>query len=250
MDPAGALSAFVFGALSFASPCVLPLLPGYLALMSGYSTAELQAGKASVLRMVRVTALFVAGFTLVFVALGAGATSVSGLLLRNRILVSRVAGSLIILFGLLILVMAFSSSPRLGFLYRERRLEVKPSRLGGWAPPLMGMAFGFGWTPCIGPVLAAILQLAAAQDTVGRGMMLLFLFSMGLGVPFIAAGVGVTKVYSGVRFLQRRLKWINAASGLLMVGFGVLFVTGRISDLSSLISSLMIRLGLEWLASI
>ena len=250
MDPAGALSAFVFGALSFASPCVLPLLPGYLALMSGYSTAELQAGKASVLRMVRVTALFVAGFTLVFVALGAGATSVSGLLLRNRILVSRVAGSLIILFGLLILVMAFSSSPRLGFLYRERRLEVKPSRLGGWAPPLMGMAFGFGWTPCIGPVLAAILTLAADQDTVGRGMLLLFVFSMGLGVPFIAAGVGVTKVYSGVRFLQRRLKWINAASGLLMVGFGALFVTGRISDLSSLISSLMIRLGLEWLASI
>lgn len=250
MDPAGALSAFVFGALSFASPCVLPLLPGYLALMSGYSAAELQAGKASVLRMVRVTALFVAGFTLVFVALGAGATSVSGLLLRNRILVSRVAGSLIILFGLLILVMAFSSSPRLGFLYRERRLEVKPSRLGGWAPPLMGMAFGFGWTPCIGPVLAAILTLAADQDTVGRGMLLLFVFSMGLGVPFIAAGVGVTKVYSGVRFLQRRLKWINAASGLLMVGFGVLFVTGRISDLSSLISSLMIRLGLEWLASI
>lgn len=250
MDPAGALSAFVFGALSFASPCVLPLLPGYLALMSGYSTAELQAGKASVLRMVRVTALFVAGFTLVFVALGAGATSVSGLLLRNRILVSRVAGSLIILFGLLILVMAFSSSPRLGFLYRERRLEVKPSRLGGWAPPLMGMAFGFGWTPCIGPVLAAILTLAADQDTVGRGMLLLFVFSMGLGVPFIAAGVGVTKVYAGVRFLQRRLKWINAASGLFMVGFGVLFVTGRISDLSSLISSLMIRLGLEWLASI
>lgn len=250
MDPAGALSAFVFGALSFASPCVLPLLPGYLALMSGYSTAELQAGKASVLRMVRVTALFVAGFTLVFVALGAGATSVSGLLLRNRILVSRIAGSLIILFGLLILVMAFSSSPRLGFLYRERRLEVKPSRLGGWAPPLMGMAFGFGWTPCIGPVLAAILTMAANQDTVGRGMLLLFVFSMGLGVPFIAAGVGVTKVYSGVRFLQRRLKWVNAASGLLMMGFGALFVTGRISDLSSLISSLMIRLGLEWLASI
>lgn len=250
MDPGSALSAFVFGALSFASPCVLPLLPGYLALMSGYSAAELQAGKASALRMVRVTVLFVAGFTLVFVALGAGATSVSGFLLRNRILVSRVAGSLIILFGLLILVMAFSSSPRLGFLYRERRLEVKPSRLGGWAPPLMGMAFGFGWTPCIGPVLAAILTLAASQNTVGRGMLLLFVFSMGLGVPFIAAGVGVTKVYSGVRFLQRRLKWINAASGLLMMGFGALFVTGRISDLSSLISSLMIRLGLEWLASI
>ena len=250
MDPAGALSAFVFGALSFASPCVLPLLPGYLALMSGYSAAELQAGKASALRMVRVTALFVSGFTLVFVALGAGATSVSGFLLRNRSLVATIAGSLIILFGLLIFLMAFSSSPRLAFLYRERRLEVKPSRLGGWAPPLMGMAFGFGWTPCIGPVLAAILTLAASQETVGRGMFLLFVFSMGLGVPFIAAGVGVTKVYSGVRFLQRHLKWINAASGLLMMGFGALFVTGRISDLSSLISNLMLRLGLEWLAAI
>lgn len=250
MDPAGALSAFVFGALSFASPCVLPLLPGYLALMSGYSSAELQAGKASTLRMVRVTALFVSGFTLVFVALGAGATSVSGFLLRNRSLVATIAGSLIILFGLLIFLMAFSSSPRLAFLYRERRLEVKPSRLGGWAPPLMGMAFGFGWTPCIGPVLAAILTLAASQETVGRGMLLLFVFSMGLGVPFIAAGVAVTKVYSGVRFLQRHLKWINAASGLLMMGFGALFVTGRISDLSSLISNLMLRLGLEWLAAI
>ena len=250
MDPAGALSAFVFGALSFVSPCVLPLLPGYLALMSGHSAAELQAGKASTRRMVRVTVLFVSGFTLVFVALGAGATSVSGFLLRNRSSVVMVAGFLIILFGLLILVMALSNSPRLAFLFRELRLEVKPSDLGVWAPPLMGMAFGFGWTPCIGPVLAAILTLAASQETVWRGMFLLFVFSMGLGVPFIAAGIGVTKVYSGIGFLQRHLRWINVVSGLLMVGFGILFVTGRITYLSSLISDVMIFLGLEWLTAI
>ena len=250
MDPAGALSAFVFGALSFVSPCVLPLLPGYLALMSGYSLAELQEGKASTLRMVWVTLLFVAGFTLVFVAIGATATSVSGFLLGNRTLARRVAGGIIIAFGGLILAMALSNSPRLAFLARERRLEVRPSRLGGWAAPLMGMAFGFGWTPCIGPALVVILTLAASQDTVFRGMFLLFVFSMGLGVPFIAAGIGVTKVYSGVRLLQRHLRKINLASGILMIGFGLLFVTDQITYLSSLISDLMIFLGLEWLAAI
>ena len=115
---------------------------------------------------------------------------------------------------------------------------------------MMGMAFGFGWTPCIGPVLAAILTQAATQETVGRGMFLLFLFSMGMGIPFIAAGIGVTKVYSGIRLLQRHLRKINVASGLLMVVFGWLFITGRITDLSSLISDWMIRLGLERLAEI
>ena len=250
MDPAGALSAFVFGALSFVSPCVLPLLPGYLALMSGYSVADLQEGKASTVRMVRVTALFVAGFTAVFVSLGAGATSVAGFLLRNQSATMKVAGWLIVVFGVVILLMALGNSPLLAFLARERRLEVRPSRLGGWAPPIMGMAFGFGWTPCIGPVLAAILTLAASQETVGRGMFLLFVYSMGLGVPFIAAGIGVTRVYAGIRILQRHLRTINVLSGLLMVMFGWLFITGRITDLSSLISEWMIRLGLERLAEI
>jgi len=161
-----------------------------------------------------------------------------------------VAGWLILLFGLVILVMALGNSPRLAFLARERRLEVRPSRLGGWAPLMMGMAFGFGWTPCIGPVLAAILTQAATQETVVRGMFLLFLFSMGMGIPFIAAGIGVTKLYSGIRLLQRHLRKINVASGLLMVVFGWLFITGRITDLSSLISEWMIRLGLERLAEI
>ena len=250
MDPASALSAFVFGALSFVSPCVLPLLPGYLALMSGYSVAELQEGEASTVRMVRVTALFVAGFTVVFVSLGAGATSVAGFLLRNQTTTMKVAGWLIVVFGVVILAMALGSSPLLAFLARERRLEVRPSRLGGWAPPLMGMAFGFGWTPCIGPVLAAILTLAASQETAGRGMFLLFVYSMGLGIPFIAAGIGVTKVYAGIRILQRHLRTINVLSGILMVVFGWLFITGRITDLSSVISEWMIRLGLERLAEI
>ena len=250
MEPASFLSAFVFGILSFVSPCVLPLLPGYLGLMSGYSVADLQQGKASTVRMLRVTVLFVAGLTVVFVLLGAGATSIAGLLIRNKTVITQVAGWLIVLFGVVILLMALGNSPRLAFLARERRLEVRPSRLGGWAPLLMGMAFGFGWTPCIGPVLAAILTQAATQDTVGRGMFLLFVFSMGMGIPFIAAGIGVTRVYSGIKVLQRHLRKINVLSGLLMVVFGWLFITGRITDLSSLISEWMIRLGLERLAEI
>ncbi len=250
MDPAGYLSALVFGALSFVSPCVLPLLPGYLGLMSGYSVADLQQGKASTARMLRVTVMFVPGFTVVFVALGAGATSVAGLLARNKGVITMAAGWLIAVFGLVIVLMALSTSPRLAFLYRERRLHVRPSSLGGWAPLVMGMAFGFGWTPCIGPVLAAILTQAATQETVVRGMLLLFVFSMGMGLPFIAAGIGVTKLYSGIKLLQRHLRTINVLSGLLMMVFGWLFITGRITDLSSLISEWMIRLGLEGLAAI
>ena len=250
MEPAGFLTAFVFGILSFVSPCVLPLLPGYLGLMSGYSVAELKEGKVSTLRMLGVTVMFVTGLTVVFVLLGAGATSIAGLLIRNKTLITQIAGWLIVLFGVVILLTAIGKSPRLIFLARERRLEVKPSRLGNWTPILMGMAFGFGWTPCIGPVLAAILTQAATQETVGRGMFLLFLFSMGMGIPFIVAGIAVTKVFGGIKAMQRHLRKINIASGLLMVVFGWLFITGRITDLSSLISGWMIDLGLDRLAEI
>ena len=250
MEPAGFLSALVFGALSFVSPCVLPMLPGYLGLMSGYSVADLQQGSVSTARMLRVTVLFVVGLSIVFVALGAGATSVAGLLARNKGTITTVAGWMILVFGMVIVLMAVSTSPRLAFLYRERRLHIRPSKLGGWAPLVMGMAFGFGWTPCIGPVLAAILTQAATQETVGRGMLLLFAFSMGMGLPFIAAGIGVTKLYSGIKLFQRHLRTINVLSGLLMMVFGWLFITGRITDLSSLVSRWMIRLGLDSLAAI
>ena len=250
MDLGSVASAFVFGALSFLSPCVLPLLPGYLSLMSGYSVADLQEGKASTARMFRVTLLFVSGFTLVFVAGGAAATSIGGFLARNQTTTMLVAGWLIVIFGLIIVAMAVSNSSTLSFLSRERRLEVRPSRLGGWAPPVMGIAFGFGWTPCIGPVLAAILTLAASQETVGQGMFLLLVYSMGLGIPFIASGIGMTKLLGSLAMLRRHLKTINVVSGLLMVAFGFLFITGRITDLSGWITDIFIRLGWDRLAEI
>lgn len=244
------VTAFIFGAISFVSPCVLPLLPGYLSLMSGYSVADLQSGEASAARMLRVTLLFVAGFTIVFVALGASATSLGRWLIRNQTMATAIAGWVVVAFGLLIVAMAVSNSPLLSWFTRERRMDVRPSKLGAWAPPVMGIAFGFGWTPCIGPVLAGILTAAATQETVGQGMLLLLFYSLGLGVPFVAAGVGMTKAFGAVAFMRKYLRPINVASGLLLAGFGVLMVTGQLTDLSSWFTEFFIRIGLDGLAEI
>ena len=226
------LAAFIFGALSFLSPCVLPLLPGYLSMMSGYSAADLAEGKASLGRMLRVTLLFVAGFTLVFVTLGATATSLGRNLLRNQDTITTVAGWLIVVFGVFIAVSAVWN-PRLLFPFmRERRLEVRPSRLGAWAPPVMGVAFGFGWTPCIGPTLAAILTVAGTQETVAEGMFLLFVYSLGLGVPFVVAGLAMTRAYSAFGWFKRHFTAITVTSGVLLAGFGLLMVTGRLIALN------------------
>jgi cytochrome c biogenesis protein CcdA len=176
------LLAFGGGIISFLSPCVLPLLPGYLGLMSGYSVADLQAGRASTGRMLRVTSLFVAGFTVVFVATGAAATQVGRFLVQYQSVTERVAGALILAFGVLLIGMSFTGRGLFGVFARERRLDVRPSRLGRWAPPVMGMAFGFGWTPCIGAILGAILTAAGTRETIAlvsritreRGLTLLF----------------------------------------------------------------------------
>jgi len=224
--------AFIFGMLSFLSPCVLPLLPGYLSMMSGYSAADLAEGAPSTARMLRVTLLFVAGFTTVFVALGATATSLGSSLLRNSGTITVWAGWIVIAMGIFIAVSAVWSPTLLMPLMRERRLEVRPSRLGAWAPPVMGVAFGFGWTPCIGPTLAAILTIAATEDTVGQGMFLLFVYSLGLGVPFVLAGIGISKAYSAFGWLKRHFTPITVGSGVLLAFFGLLMVTGRLVDLS------------------
>ena len=242
--------AFVFGALSFISPCVLPLLPGYLGLMSGYSASELTTGEASTRRVAIATLLFIAGFTAVFVALGAGAFALSGWLLRNQIVTNRIAGAVIIGFGAFIAITAVWNPQFLAGMMRERRVEVRPSRLGAWAPPIMGVAFGFGWTPCIGPVLASILTLAASSATAGEGMLLLFAYSMGLGIPFRAAAIGLSKAFSAFTWLRSHLRPINVASGLLLAGFGVLMITGRLNEISSWFQEVLTNIGLDRLANI
>ena len=242
--------AFVFGALSFISPCVLPLLPGYLGLMSGYSAAELTSGEASSRRVARATLLFVLGFTLVFVSLGAGAFALSGWLRRNQSEINLIAGAIIIAFGLFIAVTAIWNPQILSGMMRERRMEVRPSRLGAWAPPVMGVAFGFGWTPCIGPVLGSILALAASTSTVGEGMVLLFAYSMGLGIPFLLASVGLSRAYSAFTWLRKNLRTINVASGLLLAFFGFLMMTDRLVELSSWFQEFLSSVGLDRLAEI
>lgn len=223
------LIAFGAGVISFISPCVLPLLPGYLSMMSGYSAAQLEQGQVSNRRMLRVIFLFILGFTLVFAALGAGATALGDFLRTNLNSFTRVAGVVIIVFGLLMVAMAISDRGFLATMSQERKIHVRPSRLGKWAPPVMGAAFAFGWTPCIGPVLTVILAAASTQDTVGKGVILLISYSLGLGVPFLLAGLGLFRIFGK---LKPYLRGINIASGVLLTAFGVVMVTGNLSTIS------------------
>lgn len=222
--------AFGAGVISFISPCVLPLLPGYLSMMSGYSASQLEEGQVSPVRMTRVILLFILGFTVVFAALGAAATSFGTVLRQNLNILTRVSGLVIIAFGLLMVAMAVSNRGFLAVASQERKLHVRPSKLGKWAPPVMGAAFGFGWTPCIGPVLTVILATAATQETLGQGVFLLVAYSLGLGVPFLLAGLGLFKFFGK---LKPYLRPINIASGVFLALFGVVMVSGRLGDLSA-----------------
>lgn len=233
------LIAFGAGTISFLSPCVLPLLPGYLSMMSGYSASQLEEGDVSTARMTRVILLFITGFTVVFVALGAIATGLRPWLVQNLTTFTRLAGLTVIVFGILMVVVAVSDRGVFASLGRERRLDVRPSRLGEWAPPVMGMAFGFAWTPCIGPVLTVILATASLQETLGQGMWLLLAYSLGLGVPFLLSGLGLFKVFGR---LKPYLRPINVASGVLLTVFGVIMVTGNVSTLSNWFSDLLLSI--------
>lgn len=221
--------AFGGGVISFISPCVLPLLPGYLSMMSGYSAAQLERGEVSTRRMLRVILLFILGFTVVFAAFGAGATALGEYLRANLSTFTRIAGVVIIAFGALMTAMAVSNRGFLSIANQEKRVHVRPSRLGRWAAPVMGGAFAFGWSPCIGPVLTVVLTTAATQETVGRGIVLLVSYSLGLGLPFLIAGLGLYKVFGR---LKPYLRPINIASGVLLALFGVVMVTGQLDALS------------------
>lgn len=222
--------AFGAGVVSFISPCVLPLLPGYLSMMSGYSAVQLEQGDVSTRRMTRVILLFILGFTVVFAALGAGATGFGQFLRSNITVLTRIAGLLIIGLGVLMVAMAVSDRGVLSAFNREKRVQVRPSRLGKWAPPVMGAAFAFGWTPCIGPILSVILLTAGTQDSVWQGIFLLISYSLGLGVPFLLAGLGLFKFFGR---LKPYLKPINIVSGVLLALFGVVMVTNNLGTVSA-----------------
>ena len=227
-DP-GTISAFAGGMLSFLSPCVLPLVPGYLSLVSGLTVAELQEGQPHHTRRIIVsTLLFIAGFTAVFVALGAAASGLGQALREHQRAFEQIAGLFVMAMGIFL---AGFMSPR--FLMVERRLHVSPSEVGAWAPPLMGAAFAFGWTPCIGPILAGVLGLAEHEATLGRGVVLLAAYSLGLGVPFLLAGIAFERMASVFTFVKRHFRVINLIAGSALFIFGFLLFTHRLTRLSA-----------------
>jgi len=245
-SPLGFVVAFAAGIASFLSPCVLPLVPSYLSLMSGVGTSQLAgATKTDQKRLLRATLLFVAGFTSVFVAFEAGASTIGRALRDHQVGLNRAAGVVIVVMGL-----ALAGLIKPGFLQRERRLHVRPSQLGPWGPPIMGMAFAFGWSPCIGPALAAVLSLASDQQTLLRGELMLLTYSLGLGVPFVAAGVAFGHMAGAFSWVKRNYRAVNLVSGLVLAAFGVLLLTNSVHVLSNFFINLLDRLGLQRLSNI
>lgn len=239
-SPVGFVVAFGAGIISFLSPCVLPLVPSYLSMMSGVSAAELaDASPLHQRRLLRSTLLFVAGFTIVFALLEATATGLSRTLQAHQRGLDVAAGVIIIVAGVL-----FAGVIQPAWLMRERRWHVHPSQLGEWAAPVMGMAFAFGWTPCIGPVLAAVLGLASDTHTLARGEAMLVAYSLGLGVPFVALGVAFGRLAGVLAFVRRHLRVINLVSGALLAGLGVLLVTNELHVLSNWASDVLDAIGL------
>jgi cytochrome c-type biogenesis protein len=223
------LAALVAGIVSFLSPCVLPLVPPYLVFLAGTSIERLAGGevKAGAKRAtVAAALLFVAGFSTVFVALGASA-SVIGALLRAY------SGPLAIVAGIAIIGMGlhFLGVFRIAFLMREKRAEVEKP-VGLWGAYVIGLAFAFGWTPCIGPILAAILAVAASEQTVARGAGLLAIYSLGLGIPFVIAAFAIEPFAAFLSRFKRHLHRVEQAMGALLVLTGIAFLTGSITEMS------------------
>lgn len=239
-DPLGFLVAFGAGMLSFLSPCVLPLVPAYVSMVSGLSAAEIEAGeKRHIVPLLRGVLGFIAGFTVVFTALGAAASGLGHLLLDHQRGLVIVAGAVIVILGLWLTGVG---TPRL--FMRERRFHPRASRLGVWAPPVMGMAFAFGWTPCIGPVLGGVLGLAATRATLTSGLLLLVSYSLGLGVPFLATGLAFGHLTEVMARVRRRMGVVNAVAGLLLVAFGVLLLTDNLHWVTSAVSHALSAVGL------
>jgi cytochrome c-type biogenesis protein len=223
-------AALVAGIVSFLSPCVLPLVPPYLIYLTGTSIEHLAEGGAAVRarrETVGAALLFVLGFTTIFVALGASASAIGGLLLRWSGPLATIAGIIIIVMGL-----HFLGFTRIGLLMREKRLGM-PKPVGPWGAYVMGLAFAFGWTPCIGPILAAILAVAASEKTVAQGAALLAVYSLGLGIPFVIAAFAVEPFAAFLARFRRHLGMVEKAMGCLLILTGVAFLTGAITDASA-----------------
>jgi cytochrome c-type biogenesis protein len=222
------IAAFIAGILSFLSPCVLPLVPGYVSLISGTGIETLEKADAPLLRRVMFNSLmFICGFSLVFIGLGAVATSVGQALHQYHDVFAKIAGIVLFIFGL-----HLTGLFKINALYADKRLHsVKGSAspIGSFA---VGFAFAFGWTPCIGPILSLILVMAGSQDTVLKGILLLAVYSAGLAVPFLLTSLGVNRFLAFYSRFRRHLHTVEVISGVLLIIFGALIALGRFSMLS------------------
>jgi cytochrome c-type biogenesis protein len=221
------IAAFAAGFLSFVSPCVLPLIPGYISFVSGVSLEEMRADAApttSRLQVFLTSLAFVIGFSLVFVALGASATAVGKFLFARLPLFSKIAGAVLIVFGLHTMGVF-----RLAFLETEKRVHSQRKPAGPLGAMLVGVAFAFGWTPCIGPILGGILAIAGSKNSVAEGVTLLAVYSLGLGIPFLITSLAINQFFGAAKRIRKYYHAIELASGALLVVIGVLIISGELT---------------------
>jgi cytochrome c-type biogenesis protein len=227
VESVGIFTAFIFGLLSFASPCVLPIVPGYISFISGITFEDLQHTEnfsQAKKRILSNSLLFVLGFSLVFIALGASATAVGQFLQEQLHIISKIAGVIIVIFGLHMIGVF-----KIPFLNYEKRFHTNAKPFGLFGSFVVGLAFAFGWTPCIGPILAGILTIAAQKETIGEGIVLLSSYSAGLGVPFLLAGFSLTAFQNVFNKIKRYFRTIEVTGGVLLVIVGVLVFTNTLT---------------------
>jgi cytochrome c-type biogenesis protein len=228
------LAVFVAGLISFLSPCVLPLVPGYVSLISGVGVEQLKLKEGELFRKVMLnSAAFIIGFSIVFITLGAISTEVGQILAQYKSLLARIAGVVIILFGL-----HLTGILQIKALLADTRLHGLKGSSSAWGAFVIGFAFAFGWTPCVGPILAVVLGFAAAQDTVWKGIFLLAIYSAGLAVPFLLTSFGIERFLKFYNRFKFHMHAVEVASGALLIALGILLVMGRFALISGYFSFL------------
>ena len=236
MVDASIFTAFVAGLISFLSPCVLPLVPGYISIVSGFSLDQLKGNeqhKSVMGTVVMNSVMFIIGFSITFISLGAGATAVGQVLAARKILFGEIAGILLIIFGI-----HLTGLYRINFLYQDKRFNNVSKPRGRFGALVLGLAFAFGWSPCIGPMLATVLGLASEKDTVGQGIFLLAVYSAGLGLPFLLTSLGLNQFLAFYSKFKRHFHAMEVASGVLVIAIGLLFVFNKLTVLNNWFSFL------------
>lgn len=236
MDNVSVFTAFIAGLISFLSPCVLPLVPGYISIISGFSLEQLKAQQkeGALTRSVLLNSImFIVGFSITFITMGASATWMGQLLQSKALLFSRIAGAILIIFGLHLLGIF-----KINALYRDKRFHSVEKPRGILGALVLGLAFAFGWTPCIGPILAGILTIASTKQSVIQGVFLLTIYSLGLGIPFLMTSLGLNKFLSFYGRFKRHFQLVEMVSGALVIAVGVLIMTNQYARLAGWFSFL------------